>query len=66
MIYVFHENQLTELRDDDFDAIYPIGSYILEYQTCWYKKVYTSCIPINRCDLPPWVRLLCLIRGIQP
>lgn len=66
MIYVFHENQVTELVDTDRDTIYPYGSFILERETHWYKKAFTSCIPINRCDIPSWVKALCLIGGIKP
>lgn len=64
MIYVFFDNQVTVLPDGDRDTIYPVGAYILERETYWYKKFLTSCVPINQCDIPGWVKLLCLIGGI--
>lgn len=66
MIYVFHENQVTEHPTGEYGVIYPVGSYILEYlsQPTWYKKILTSCVPINQCDIPDWVKALCLIGGV--
>ena len=65
MTYVFHNNQVTELSDDDDRYVcYPVGSYILERKIHWYKKILTSCVPINQCDIPDWVKALCLIGGI--
>jgi hypothetical protein len=35
------------------------------YKPRWYKKVPTSAIPINQCDIPDWVKTICLIGGIN-
>ncbi len=65
MTYVFHNNQVTELSEEERGhTIYPVGSYVLEGGNRWYKKILTSCVPINQCDIPDWVKALCLIGGI--
>lgn len=64
MIYVFHEHQVIEIPEHTWDYIYPVGSYVLEGGNRWYKMVLTSYIPINQCDIPDWVKALCLIGGI--
>lgn len=66
MIYVFHDNQITEEPDGTWLTDYPIGTYSMEPGNRWYKKYLIALVPINRCDLPPWVKALCLVGGIQP
>lgn len=66
---VFYGQQIYgEYTKSEFPKVYslPDGCYMLApFTHCWYVKIDGGFIPINLSDLPPEVKVNCLLLGIN-
>lgn len=66
-IYVFHNGQLIHQTTGKLGKFsVPQGAYVYESKegNC-YLKLKVALVPLNKCDFPKELRVLCLVLGIH-